>query len=82
MADTAYWGTLHARIELLISPSEQVDECFIVEIVTGCKVCLGGRLGKFIPRTHQLAVVTTVNAISHEGAQRWINRALMLNSEV
>jgi hypothetical protein len=24
----------------LIGPSEQVDECFIVEIVTGCKVCL------------------------------------------
>ena len=52
MADTAYWGTLHARLELLIGPSEQVDECFIVEIVTGCKVCLSGWLRKFIPRTH------------------------------
>src|SRR5690554_3631861 len=48
----------------------------------GLKIIFLGRLLELLPRTHQLAVITTKHPIAHGRAQFFRNTALELNGEI
>jgi len=63
-------------------PLQQLHQGGAAQAMSLVKVGQGRALGKLVPRTHQLAIITAINAVANKGAQLYGNAAGMLDGEV
>ena len=66
IAYSIYGATGHPFVEIGRGPREQFDQCRRIEIMPHPEIRLGAQLGKTIPRTHDLTVVATIDAVADE----------------
>lgn len=78
-AQRAAFGTVQ---EFLFTPGEQIDESGRVQAVTRQKIAFRRVAGMTVPRADQLAVVTAVDAVAEQRAQRFGNGAVRFDGEV
>jgi len=82
VSDAADGAALSALQELRFAPVEQIHQLRIIEPVAGCEILLPRRPGIFVPRAEQLAVIATVDAISHSLAKLHRNGAIQFYGQV
>ena len=82
MADAADGRAFEATQELVLAPAQQLDQIRGIQAVAGGEVGQGGAAREAIPGTHQLAVVTAVDAVADQGAQRFGDGAAQFDGEV
>src|SRR5262245_17310959 len=82
MTDASDRAAFGAVQKLLLGPGEQLDQLRAVERVSRHEVHFAGETCELVPGTHQLAVVTTVNAIAHGLAELFGNRAAQFDGEI
>src|SRR4051812_36043888 len=71
-----------ALVELLFRPPEKLDHRGAIETVAHREIGLGARLRETVPRTDELAIVATVDAVADQRPQLLGNRALVLDGEI
>ncbi len=69
IADAADGAAAGPFFELRFAPGKQVDQLRPVQSVPDREILLGRRARELVPRTHQLAVVATVDAIADRAAK-------------
>ena len=83
VADAPDRAALHARVELLARPREELDERRVVEAVAHRgEIRLGRRLREAVPRAHELAVVAAIDAVADQRAQLLGDAPCELDGEV
>src|SRR5258708_3739991 len=82
VADAPDRRALEAPQEFFFGPREELDERCAIERVTHREVGIVDGAGVFVPGADELAIVAAVNAVSHERAQLFRDRAVMLDGEI
>lgn len=74
--------TRHAFTELCLSPGEELRQSRTIQAIADIEIGFLRMTGKPIPGADQLAIVATIDAVSHPAAQLFRNRAMQFNREV
>jgi alkanesulfonate monooxygenase SsuD/methylene tetrahydromethanopterin reductase-like flavin-dependent oxidoreductase (luciferase family) len=82
MADAMDGTAGQARGKSRRIPAKQFHQRYIIKAIAHREVGLGTGLCVTIPRTHQLAIVTTVNPVADQWPQRLRNAALQFNGQI
>src|SRR5438046_1261933 len=82
VADAVDGRATHALLELRRAPAEQLRQRRRIQAMAHLEIRVRGRARELVPRTHQLAVVTAVDAIADRLAQLNRNGAVVLDGEV
>lgn len=72
----------HACAEFLFSPGKELNQSRPIQTMTWAEILFPAGRGKAVPGTDELAVVTTVDAVAHERAQRQGNGTRVFDGEV
>ena len=67
MANAAYGAALGALQKFVFSPCKEVRQLLPRQPITRVKVGQSTALGKLVPGTHQLAIVTAINPVASKG---------------
>src|SRR5437870_1192658 len=82
MADAADGRAFEALIEFALGPREEAHEHRVVEVVAHREVGIVRGLRVLVPRTDDLAVVASIDAVAHERTQLFGDRPEVLDREI
>ena len=82
MADSPDGASGQPLIEFVFCPAEQFNQRDVIQVVANMEIVFLCWLGKFVPGTDQLAVVTAIDTVAHEGAQFDWNGTRVFDGEV
>lgn len=82
MADAPDCRAFQVPVEGLFIPLEKFHQLRLIQALARIKIRLLAGIGKAVPGTVQLAVVTTVNPIAHRLAQCHRDRSLQFNRQI
>src|SRR6266481_331547 len=82
MSDTIDRAARQFCVELGFIPSKQFNQRYIIQPVSHGKIRLDAGLRKAVPRTHQLTIVATVDAVTDQRAQLNRHTAFEFNGEI
>lgn len=69
MADAANRRTFGFLQKLGFCPIKQLKQSRLIQSMSGFEIVFRAKFGEAVPRTHQLAIVATVNPIAQQGSQ-------------